>query len=358
MEEVAGILIGDAEWERIQFGGEAEGGEKFGDIANSFRKYARLRVLGFVKQKKMSVFLERGAAAGGVCDDGVEIIVKKDGHVSFCEIASGVADSGVRGESAAAELSPRDDDLAAVGGEDADGGFIEPGEGDVGDAAGEESDASAARACGGIGPAKAAVEKIIINAREKALAIGEAEKFQDADGARNGLQAGALVEAENTSEIDDAVRTGKQVAEDEVAGDLSQPGTFVIALDAGAGVLDEFAVLDAGGAGGFAGAAIEAFADVVDERVGDQRLALRGDGAIALNVVIEFAGGFVLDLALGDMDHLVDAAAGGIGFEIPEAVGGAGVEAKAAVDAAGVVLVGGSLAGNGRHGHVGNRYGG
>jgi hypothetical protein len=28
------------------------------------------------------------------------------------------------------------------------------------------------------------------------------------------------------------------------------------------------------------------------------------------------------------------------------------------VDAAGVVLVGGSLAGNGRHGHVGNRYGG
>jgi len=73
---------------------------------------------------------------------------------------------------------------------------------------------------------------------------------------------------------------------------------------------------------------------------------------------MEFARGFVLELALGDMDHLVDAAAGGIGFEIPEAVGGAGVEAKAAVDAAGVVLVRGSLARNGGHGHVGDRYGG
>jgi hypothetical protein len=86
---------------------------------------------------------------------------------------------------------------------------------------------------------------------------------------------------------------------------------------------------------------------VVDERAGDERFALRGDGAIALNIVIEFAGGFVLELALGDMDHLVDAAAGGIGFEIPEAVGRTGIEAKAAVDAAGVVLVRGNLAGDG-----------
>jgi hypothetical protein len=116
-------------------------------------------------------------------------------------------------------------------------------------------------------------------------------------------------------------------------------------------VLDEFPVLDAGGACGFAGAAVEAFVDVVDERVGDQRLALRGDGAIALNFVVEFARGVALDLALGDMDHLVDAAAGGIGFKIPEAVGGAGFEAKAAVDAAGVVFVDGSLAGDGGWGH-------
>jgi len=59
----------------------------------------------------------------------------------------------------------------------------------------------------------------------------------------------------------------------------------------------------------------------------------------------------IVELALGDVDHLVDAAAGGIGFEIPEAVGGAGVEAEAAVDAAGIVLVDGSLAGDGGRGH-------
>ena len=269
MEEVAGILIGDAEWERIQFGGEAEGGEKFGDIANSFRKYARLRVLGFVKQKKMSVFLERGAAAGGVGDDGVEIIVKKDGHVSFCEIASGVADSGVRGESAAAELSPRDDDLAAVGGEDADGGFIEPGEGDVGDAAGEESDTGAARAGGGVAPAIPAVEKMVVDAREKTFALGEAEKMQDADGARNGLQAGALIETKDPREVGDDVGIGEQVVEDEIAENAGEPGTLVLEIDARAGVLDEFAVLDARGAGGFAGTAVQAFVDVIDEGVGD-----------------------------------------------------------------------------------------
>ena len=47
MEKMAGILVGDAEWERLQFGAEAEFGEELGDIANFFRKGARLRKLGF-----------------------------------------------------------------------------------------------------------------------------------------------------------------------------------------------------------------------------------------------------------------------------------------------------------------------
>jgi hypothetical protein len=66
-------------------------------------------------------------------------------------------------------------------------------------------------------------------------------------------------------------------------------------------VLDELAVLDAGGAGGFAGAAIEAFVNVIHERIGDGEIA---------------------EL---DVNHLVDASARGIRFEIPEAVGGASV---------------------------------
>ncbi len=231
------------------------------------------------------------------------------------------------GEGAAAKLSRGDDDFAAVGGEHADSGFVELRESDIGDAAGEEGDAGASRACRGVGPAEAAVEKVLIDARKEAFALGEAEKFQDADTARDGLQTGALVKAENAGEIGDEMGIGEQVAEDEIARGAIEPGTLVIALDARAGVLDEFAVLDAGRAGGLAGATVEAFVDVIDKGIGD---------------------GLLVQL---DMNHLVDAAARGIGFEVPEPVGGAGVEAEAAVDTAGVVLVDGSQAGDGRRGH-------
>ena len=69
------------------------------------------------------------------------------------------------------------------------------------------------------------------------------------------------------------------------------------------------AVFNAGGAGGFAAAAIQAFVDVLDEGIADAR-------AIQL-----------------DLNHLVDAAARGVSFDIPESIGGAGA-GDAAVDAA------------------------
>src|SRR5713226_5823840 len=97
----------------------------------------------------MIVFLECGTAAGGVGDDGVEVFAKKGGEIVAREFASGIANSGVRGEGAAAELIFRDDHFASVGGEDTDGGFVEPRESDVGDAAGEERDAGTARAGSG-----------------------------------------------------------------------------------------------------------------------------------------------------------------------------------------------------------------
>ena len=275
----------------------------------------------------MIVFLERGAAAGGVGDDGVEVFTKEDGEICSGEVARGITYAGVRGEGATAELPPGDDDLAAVGGEDADGGFIELRESDIRDASGEKGDACAARAGGGVGPAMAAIEKVVIDAREKPFALGETEKFQDADAARDGLQAGALVEAKNSGEIGDEMRIGEQLAEDEVARDAEDPRALVVALDAGAGVLDEFSIFHTRGAGGFAGAAVEAFVDMIDEGIGD---------------------GLLVQL---DVYHLVDAAARRIGFEIPEPVGRAGAEAEAAVNAAGVVLVDGIEAWDGRRGH-------
>src|SRR5229473_5143325 len=206
----------------------------------------------------MMVFLERGAAAGGVGDDGVEVFARKCGEIVAREFASGIANAGVDGERAAAELILGDDHFAAVGGEDADGGFVELGESDVGDAAGEEGHAGAARAGGGKRRAEMAVEKVVVDAREEAFAFGEPEKLQDADAARDGLQAGALIEAKNARGVDDAMRLREKVPENEIARGAGEPGARIVALDARAGVLDEFSIFDAGGAGGFASAAVEA----------------------------------------------------------------------------------------------------
>jgi hypothetical protein len=327
VEKVAGILIGDTQGKRLQLGGKAEGGEKFGDVADFAGEFTGPGKLLLFGRKEIIIFLERGAASGGVGDNGVKVFEMEDGKIFSSEFAGQFTEAGVRGKRTAAELSFGHDDFAAIGSEDADGGFIEARESDVGDASSEESNAGSARAGGGVGPSVAAIEEVVVKAREKAFAFGESEKFQHADGARDGLQAGALVKAEDTREVGDEMGIGEQLPEDVVPRNTRDPGTLAVPLDARPSVLDELSVLDAGRAGGFTGAAVKAFVDVIHERIGDGKVA---------------------DL---DVNHLVDAAAGRIRFEIPEAVGGASVQAETTVDAAGVVLERGSGAGDGECGH-------
>ena len=160
------------------------------------------------------------------------------------------------------------------------------------------------------------------------------------------MESESLIEAKDTRGCRDAVRIREQCSEHKVARDPVEERALVIAFDEGAGVFDELAVFDGGRAGGFAGAAVEAFIDMLDERIGDRCVEAGTDGSELPTVrrfwLLDFG-----DLALRDMDHLMDAAARGIGFQVPEAIGGARVEAQAAVDAAGVVFVSGNLAGNG-----------
>jgi hypothetical protein len=139
----------------------------------------------------------------------------------------------------------------------------------------------------------ASEKKVVINARQKALALGEAENLQHADAAYDRLQAGALVKTENAGSISDQIGIGHQLAEDKIARSAGEPGAFVVALDARAGVFDEFSVLDSGRAGSFASAAVQAFIDVIDEPIGDRQFPML------------------------DVDHLPDAPTGRIGFEIP-----------------------------------------
>src|SRR6266704_3309132 len=258
---MTGILVGDAKWKRLQFGGEAKSGKKFGDVAGFLGEGARLRVLFLTGRKEMIVFFERGAAAGGVGNDGVEILAKENRQIVAGEAARDVADARVRGESAAAKLPIGHDDFATVSGKDADGRFVQLRKGDISDASSKESDASAARTGGGEGLTEAAEKKVIVDAREQTFAFGDPQELQDADAAGNGLQARALIQAKQAGGVREVKRTGEQNAENEIA------------RDARAGVLDEFAVLDAGGAGGFAGAAVQAFVDVIDKGAGDGQLA-------------------------------------------------------------------------------------
>ena len=104
VKKMAGILVGDANWKLLQVCGEAESGEEFGDVASLGGKFACLAVLFLALREEMMVFLERGAAAGGVGDDGVEVFAKKDEEILSREFAGGLASAGVRRESAAAKL--------------------------------------------------------------------------------------------------------------------------------------------------------------------------------------------------------------------------------------------------------------
>jgi hypothetical protein len=74
-------------------------------------------------------------------------------------------------------------------------------------------------------------------------------------------------------------------------------------------VFDEFAVLDGGRAGSFASAAVEAFVDVIDKRSGDRSAARRGSHGIASTTGRRLQPRGLGELALRDLDHLVDSAA-------------------------------------------------
>jgi len=114
----------------------------------------------------------------------------------FARVPGGVANAGVRRERAAAELATGDDDFAAVGGERTRiVASLSCEKSDVGDASGEEGHAGSARTDGGKRPRRGGGrKKIVVDAREETFALGETEKFQDADAARDGLHAGALIE--------------------------------------------------------------------------------------------------------------------------------------------------------------------
>ena len=314
MEQVARVLISNASTNRSEARRETEGGEEFGDVTCAFGENYSRGVLGLGSDEQMVVFLERGAAAGGVGDDGIEIVCREGREVLASEVAGDIPESGVDREGTATELSSRDDDFTAICGEDADGCFVEGSEHDVGYAAGEEGYAGTAFALGGVAFAQVLEKKVAINCRKNLLALGKTQDFQNSKKTRYGLQAGALVEAQELCDHGDATRIWKQAPIDEIACETRKERALVFVFDAFACVFNQPSVPDSGGAGGFASAAVEAFINMVDEW---------------------FADG---EFALLDKKHLANAASGRIGFEMPQPVGGAMVETESAMDTEGKIL--------------------
>src|SRR5580700_10182817 len=91
----------------------------------------------------MRIFFQRGAAAGGIGDDGVEIVGVKCGEICEREIAGHIADSGMCCKRATANLFGGDYHFAAVCLQHADGCAIEFAESNLSHASGEESYSSA-----------------------------------------------------------------------------------------------------------------------------------------------------------------------------------------------------------------------
>ncbi len=117
--------------------------------------------------EKFGVLLESGPAARGIGDNGIEVCGQKNILIRARQVASDVADTGVRRERATAYLITRDDYFAAIGLENANGGSIQLAERDLRDASRKKRNARAARPFGGKRLAKLREKEMRIDLRHQ-----------------------------------------------------------------------------------------------------------------------------------------------------------------------------------------------
>src|SRR5581483_6373702 len=157
---------------------QAERGQVLGGRRLIKKKSVCLAGVGGIGGEQVGVFLECGAAARSVGDDSVYVVAQHGINVAAGQHAGLFAEAGVRVERPTASLAGRNPDLDAVFLQHANGSAVEFGEGNAGDAAGEEGNASAALSLGGIGFAELTKEKVGLDRRLERVELSHAEKFE------------------------------------------------------------------------------------------------------------------------------------------------------------------------------------
>ena len=304
--------------------------QKFRNVANLSAERFGCGVFGLVVTEEVVVFLQSGSAASRVGDDSVKLREMKCDQIFASDRAGLFAGPGVRRQRTAAALRVGYNHVAAIRGEHADGRLVERRKCDLRHAASEKCHTGAARTDRSVRGAKLIEEKFSVDRRKQRFPSRQTKQIENPGAARQFLQPAALINSQQRRRSGDSLGIWQQLAENKIAREPRKKWPRIFLRDPGASVLHKFAVLHAGGAGGFAGTAVQAFVDVVHEAGGERRGFLRG---IALRGLLH-------------ADHLPNPSARRISLQIPQPVGGARVEAKPAMHAARVVFVGGDESGD------------
>jgi hypothetical protein len=145
---MAGVLVGHHRVHRAHLAVQFDGSQEFGDIAHLVREPLRGALVNRVAGQQLAVFLEHGAAAGGIAEDGVEAAAAEGVDIAAGQRARVAGKAGMQMQRAAAALPGGDHHFATVALQHAHAGLMQAGERNVGDAAGEESHPVAAHAFG------------------------------------------------------------------------------------------------------------------------------------------------------------------------------------------------------------------
>src|SRR5690349_4623702 len=313
------VLVGDANTQPARRLPQPDACQVFVHVLHARGKLAGVgRILG-ITCKQLAVFLQRGAATGGIGNDGIVTGVHQVADIAAGQVP-GLAQVSSMGLQGAATALPRGhEDVNAVAVQHADGSAIQFGGCDAGDATGQKEDPAAALAPARIERADLAKEEVVFHPGRESLNFRQPQHLQNTGHAGQRLQSRALVKAQQLRPAREARELVQDLEIKIVAQLARQPGTAVIALDLGARFLEDASVGNTGRAGRLAGAAAETAVHVRDERVSDGQ-------ATRVNE-----------------QNLVNPATRRVGFAAEQPVGRALLQAKTAMNAARIQVPGGGV---------------